>query len=202
MPEHTPLERRSFLGRLTVGAAAFGAALAGGAATPSIAAAAGSRRTAGHPEDAWLDEMKGMHRVVYDGTTIENGHNVWFYARNFLNANNSGYKLKDSDCSIVGSVRHHATFFGYNDAMWAKYPIAEMGKVEGKPRVNPHTADAKELAARGVVISVCGLATGFFDDVQKELAAYLVIPGSHLMAAGVVAVTRAQEHGFTYTYVG
>ena len=219
MSDHAPLVRRSFLGRLTVGAAAFGAALTGGAALPSVARAASTGNGDGHPEDAWFDGMKGMHKVIYDCTSAENGHSGWFFAKNFLTANASGYNMKDTDCAVVVSVRHFATFYAYNDAMWAKYPLAEMGKIDdpatkARAKKNTHSTEAKELAARGVVLSVCGMATQFFageiakqmnlkaEDVNKELAANLVVPQAHMMAAGVVAVSRAQEHKFTYTYVG
>ncbi len=60
------------------------------------------------------------------------------------------------------------------------------------------------LADRDVAVVVClrHFATqlagpgGSADAVYKELTSNL-IPGSHLVAAGVVAVNRAQEHGYT-----
>ena len=217
MTSHAPIERRSFLSRLTLGAAAFGTAFS---AMPSAARAESSRRAGpGHPEDAWLDDMKGMHKIIYDGVTADNGYNGWFYARNFLTANAGGYKMKDSDCSIVVSVRHYSTGYGYSDAMWAKYGLGEMLKVNdpstSKPaQKNLHASEAKELAGRGIQLAVCGLATSFFAgelakkmggtaaDIEKELKANLVVPQARIVPAGVVVVSRAQEHGFTYTYVG
>ncbi|HUK34089.1 MAG TPA: hypothetical protein VLV86_09280, partial [Vicinamibacterales bacterium] len=59
-----------------------------------------------------------------------------------------------------------------------------------------------------VHFAVCQMATKFFaanlaqaaggtaDAVYNELVANL-IPNSHMVAAGIVAVNRAQEHGFT-----
>jgi intracellular sulfur oxidation DsrE/DsrF family protein len=215
MTSTTQIERRSFLSRLALGAAAFGSAFA----LPASANAESSRRTGGHPEDAWLDDMKGMHKIIYDGVTADNGFNGWFYARNFLIANALGYKMKDSDCSVVVSVRHFSTVYGFNDAMWAKYPLGEMVKLTDPatskaPSKNLHAIDAKELAGRGIQLAVCGLATSFFAgeiakksggtaaEIEKELKANLVVPQAHVVAAGVVVVNRAQEHGFTYTYVG
>ena len=206
-----PLERRSFLSRLALGAAAF--------SLPSLARAQSPRSSAGHPEDSWLDDMKGMHKIIYDGVTADNGFNGWFYARNFLTANALGYKMKDSDCSVVVWVRHFSTVYGFNDAMWAKYGFGEMVKVDDpatkKPSVkNLHASDAKELAGRGIQLAVCGLATSYFAgeiakkaggtaaDIEKDLKANLVVPQARIVPAGVVVVSRAQEHGFTYTYVG
>ena len=215
MPSKTPLERRSFLSRLALGAAAFGSTFA----LPASANAEPSRRSSGHPEDAWLDDLKGMHKIIYDGVTADNGFNGWFYARNFLTANALGYKMKDSDCSVVVSVRHLSTVYGFNDAMWAKYPLGEMVKLTDPatskaPVQNLHASEAKELAGRGIQLAVCGLATSFFAgelakkgggtaaDIEKELKTNLVVAPARVVAAGVVVVSRAQEHGFTYTYVG
>lgn len=215
MPSTTQLERRSFLSRLALGAAAFGSAFA----LPTTAHAESSRSIAGHPEDAWLDDMKGMHKIIYDGVTADNGFNGWFYARNFLTANALGYKMKDSDCSVVVSVRHFSTVYGFNDAMWAKYALGEMVKLTDPatskaPVKNLHAGEAKELAGRGIQLAVCGLATSFFAgeiakklgataaDIEKELKANLVVAQARMVPAGVVVVSRAQEHGFTYTYVG
>jgi hypothetical protein len=69
-----------------------------------------------------------------------------------------------------------------------------------------NTIDA--VTKRGTQFAVCDLATHFFagaialatggtpDAVYAELKANL-IPTSHLMAAGVLAVNRAQEHDYT-----
>ena len=39
------------------------------------------------------------------------------------------------------------------------------------------------------------------DDALKELGANL-LPNGHIVPAGVVAVNRAQEHGYSFMYVG
>jgi hypothetical protein len=38
-------------------------------------------------------------------------------------------------------------------------------------------------------------------DVYQELVAHLV-PHGHIVSAGIVAVNRAQERGYTFAYVG
>jgi intracellular sulfur oxidation DsrE/DsrF family protein len=204
--------RRSFLGRI----AAFGAAVTGIAATPSIARAEGRAPT--HPADAWLDALTGQHKNIYDCTTIENGPEGWTFARNFLTANTGPiYQLKDSDLNAIVCLRHLATVYSYNDAMWAKYKLGESQKVNdnGVPAVrNLHAKTANDLAARGVIVAVCGMATGRIArqvatrdntnavDVEADLRANLVTPTARVVAAGVVVVNRAQEKGFSYTYVG
>lgn len=70
----------------------------------------------------------------------------------------------------------------------------------------------EQMAKRGVRFAVCGLSTrataqlaaqktgGNADAIFKELSENMV-PNSHLVPAGIVAVSRAQERGYTYAYV-
>jgi intracellular sulfur oxidation DsrE/DsrF family protein len=101
--------------------------------------------------------------------------------------------------------------------VWAKYKLGESQKVieGGVPAVkNAHASFANELAKRGVIVAVCGLATTRIArtvaadggmsaaDVEADLRANLVTPTARVVAAGVTVTNRAQEKGFTYTYVG
>lgn len=93
------------------------------------------------------------------------------------------------------------------------------------PKVNPYNVrDARpagpdrdvtlaDLAGMGVHFAVCSMATeaiagmlarktgGKAKDIQAELLASL-IANAHPAAAGVVAVNRAQERGYAFSYVG
>lgn len=205
--------RRSFLARL----AAVGTALAGVVALPS-ASAAQPPRAPTHPADAWLDELKGLHKNIYDCTSVETGPSGWSFARNFLTANTGPiYQLKEADINAIVCVRHQASVFGFNDAMWAKYKLGETQQVNegGAPASrNPQTNTANDLAKRGVIVAICGLSTARIArtvaadaglaaaDVEADLRANLVTPSARVVAAGVVVTNRAQEKGFTYTYVG
>ena len=119
--------RRSFLSRL----GAAGAALAGIVALPATSAAQPARgRGPTHPADAWLDDLTGQHKNIYDCTSIENGPMGFAFARNFLTANTGPiYQLKDSDVNVIVCVRHLASVYGFNDAMWSKYKLGESQKV-------------------------------------------------------------------------
>lgn len=205
--------RRSFIARL----AAVSSALAGVVAIPTAAAAQRSRSDT-HPADAWLDELKGQHKNIYDCTTVENGPTGWAFARNFYAANTGPiYQLKDEDLNAIVCVRHLATVFGFNDAMWAKYKLGVSQKVDdhGVPAIrNANTNIATDLAKRGIIVAICGMATGRIArtvaneqgltpaDVEADLRANLVTPTARVVAAGVIVTNRAQEKGFTYTYVG
>jgi intracellular sulfur oxidation DsrE/DsrF family protein len=212
-PSQDAVVRRSFLARL----AAAGTALAGVVALPRTSAAQSSRGPS-HPADAWLDELKGQHKTIFDCTSIENGPTGWTFARNFLTANTGPiYQLTDADINAIVCMRHSASVFGFNDAMWTKYKLGESQKVNegGVPAVkNPHASTAMDLAKRGVIVAVCGMAAARIArtvaadahmsaaDVEADLRANLVTPTARVVAAGVIVTNRAQERGFTYTYVG
>jgi intracellular sulfur oxidation DsrE/DsrF family protein len=137
--------------------------------------------------------------------------------------NKSKYGLKDSDSAMIVIVRNRSTRFGYNDAMWAKYgkQFSEAmdnfvdPKTKEVPKVNVHaTAGGSmgRLIERGVQIAICEVATrgvasslsralgGEVDTYFKELSENLV-PNGRLVPAGIVAVNRAQEHGYA-VYAG
>ena len=170
--------RRSFLARLT----GFGTAIAGVVALPS-AAVAQSTSAPTHPADAWLDDLKGQHKTIFDCTSVENGGMGWTFARNFLTANTGPiYGLKDSDVNAIVCVRHSSSVYGFNDAMWAKYKLGESQKV-----IENGVAATKNAHA---------------NVANADLKANLVTSTARVVAAGVIVTNRAQEKGFTYTYVG
>jgi hypothetical protein len=80
----------------------------------------------------------------------------------------------------------------------------------GGLRNNGVTLDS--VLKRGLSLAVCQMATranaGLIaqrtgktaDEIFKELSEHLV-PNSHLVPAGIVAVSRAQERGYSFTYV-
>jgi intracellular sulfur oxidation DsrE/DsrF family protein len=117
---------------------------------------------------------------------------------------------------------------GLNDAMWRKYALGELlGYQDGNthaPAVRntvagsagdtrKGSASLAALHARGCVFAVCGMAMAHYAEeaarragadagaVTKEFRANMV-PGAVEVVAGVIAVNRAQERGFSYVYVG
>lgn len=222
--DHT--ERRSFLSRLGLGAAVLGAGLGAGLVTAQPAAAQTSAfKPRRHNEDAWMDSPKVAHRIVIDSAFPAGGGAALLYANNNFAANKSGYGLETDDIAVIVVLRHLATPFAYTDAMWAKYGAAfseiidfKDPKTNAPPVTNLYNSGGAGMSNRGVTIpslvarkvqfAVCGSATRFMSNavaqrtkgeaeaIYQEIAANL-IPNSHLMAAGVVAVNRAQEYGYT-----
>jgi intracellular sulfur oxidation DsrE/DsrF family protein len=185
-----------------------------------------------HTEDDWLDHVPGTHRLFIDTTTPEGFGEAIFWANNYLSANKSGYGVEDSSLAIVICARHHSTPFAYANAIWAKYggPLAERDrfmdpKTSTAPVVNVYqvagygnvlrnngvTLDS--ILQRGVRLAVCRLATraragviarqmgGKADEVFDELASNLV-SNARIVPAGIVAVNRAQERGYTFATAG
>lgn len=217
--------RRSLLSG--VGATAVGVALASRPLAGQSAAGPGRFQPARHQQDAWLDAVSGKHRVFIDAATPRGAGEAILYANNLYEANRSGYSIADSDVVVVACMRHFATPFAFNDAIWKKYGnVLSMmieftdPKTKKAPATNLLNSAAYGMALpslgntieavvkRGTRFAVCDMATHFFasqiamatkgnaDATYKELVAN-TIPNSHMVAAGVVAVNRAQEYGFT-----
>ena len=215
--------RRAFLTRLGAAAGVVGA---GAASLPAAAAQTSMTdkwQPARHEMDDWYDKIPGKHRFVFDTISPDGLQMGLQFANNFFNANKDSYGLVDSDSAVIVIVRHKSTSFGYNDAIWAKYgaKLSEQAnnfvdpKTKEVPTVNVYATDKGRmdgLIKRGAHIAVCQMATraiagtlaratgGTQDDVFNELAKNLV-PNGHLVPAGILAVNRAQEHGYTLATV-
>lgn len=215
--------RRSFVAGL--GSAAAALAVSPGEARAQTPA--GRFQPARHQQDAWLDAIAGKHRTFIDAATVRGAAEAILYANNLYEANKNGYSLPERDIVVVACFRHFATAFAFNDAIWAKYAklMSTMleftdPKTKEAPTKNVlfsadygmalpnfgNTIDS--VVKRGTRFAVCDMATHFFaqeiammsggtaDSVYKELVAN-TIPNSHMVAAGVLAVNRAQEYGYT-----
>jgi intracellular sulfur oxidation DsrE/DsrF family protein len=132
----------------------------------------------------------------------------------------------------VVCARHRSTPFAYADAMWAKYgaPLAERAgftdpRSSQAPTSNPfdwsdygsslsnNGLRVSTAIGLGVHFAVCGMSTrayagtvaramgGEAAAIYDDLASHLV-PNAHLVPAGIVAVNRAQERGYSFAYTG
>ena len=210
------IQRRSFLSRFSVAAAALGFS------RPTAAAAAAPSsgfEPSRHSQDEWMD-LPGKHRVVFDTWSAEKFDDAIRFANNIYRGNKDGYELAERDLAVIIIARHRTAPFAFNDAMWAKYGKAfseRMEFVDAKtkqaPATNPHGAQLAALVKRGVHLGICNLTTRSYaqklaedagkpvDDVYKELTTNTVGNG-HFVAAGVIGATRAQEHGYAVVSIG
>ncbi len=222
--------RRSWLSLIGVAAAAL--AIRPAAAEAQAPGAGGRFQPARHTEDAWFDALPGKHRTIIDSFSVKGGGDALLFANNLFVANASGYKLTDADVAVVVTLRHSSTAFAFTDKIWAKYskgltqgltltdpksgqvPTFNLYNAQGYGTQLPNygqTIDA--VAKRGVHFAVCQMATrrlagqvamvhgSTADAIYAELTANLV-PNGHMVAAGVIAVTRAQEYGYTVLSAG
>jgi hypothetical protein len=222
-------QRRSFLSSMGMGAV-VGLAAAANLPSPAMAAAAPRWQPALHPVDDWLDRPKAKHRFLIDSTTAIGGGSALLYANNFLTANKSGYNVEPGDLSVVVVFRHFSTPFAYSNEIWAKYgaQFSEMleftdPKTKQPPSSNPYESPdygfalpnfgttVSSLVKQGVHLAVCDMATHFIagvlaekthgdaNGIYRELVSNL-FPNSHLVPAGIIAVNRAQERGYSFAY--
>jgi intracellular sulfur oxidation DsrE/DsrF family protein len=212
--ESSYLARRYFLRKAGAGVTILGAAAA--AATPgALAQSTESLRwqPTRHTQDDWLDQIPGKHRLVFDTTEAGGMSSALLYASNFYTANQSDYGLQNSDLAVVIVARHFSTPFAYNDAIWSKYgePISSFIQKKDPEKNNTYAMQVTGMTGRGMHLAVCQLATRFVagsiaraanakqEDIYNEIAANLM-PNAHLVAAGIIAVNRAQERGYALVH--
>jgi hypothetical protein len=223
------MARRSFLSRLGLGVGIVGATAVGAPGAMADTAAATSDETfrpARHAQDDWLDKIPGVHRCVFDCMTPQGFALALQFANNYYNTNQNAYSLKDGDSAVLIIARHHATSLGYKDAIWAKYgkPLSEQSelvdpKTKDAPTVNLYAASgdgltgADALIKRGVQFGICNVASrgisgriakatgGDADAILAEIGQNL-IPNARFVPAGIVAVNRAQERGYSLVSPG
>jgi intracellular sulfur oxidation DsrE/DsrF family protein len=202
-------------------------AIGGVAMAQQKSPAAARWEPARHEKDDWFDQLPGKHRLVFDTTAHDGLADAIVFANNFIRVNRADYGLQNNDLAVVIVVRHRSTPFGYNDAMWAKYgaAIAPRARVEDPktklaPKINIfNSGDFGDLLSnrgmtldslfkQGLQLAVCATSTrgyatsiaqavsGNADTIFNELIANLV-SNSRMVPAGIVAVNRAQERGYS-----
>jgi intracellular sulfur oxidation DsrE/DsrF family protein len=214
------LARRSFLTQVGTVTTILGAAAAAGVAPEAAAQSSAEPRwqPARHPQDDWLDQVPGKHRLVFDTTTPDGANWAATFATNFYTANGTGYNLQNADLAVVIVVRHNSTSFAYSDAIWGKYgdTISSLTSfvdpnTKAAPKVNVYNRQLDALVKRGLHLAVCQMATRRYagviaqavgstsDDIYNEIVANL-LPNAHMVPAGIVALSRAQERGYTLAH--
>jgi intracellular sulfur oxidation DsrE/DsrF family protein len=212
--DESVLGRRALLTGMSV------AAVAGLAASGRPAVAQSSHIAhAPHPKDAWLAELPGIHKVFVDSSTLSGGGTALWAGGNILDTHVAEYDGQTSDYALVVCFRHMSTPYGFDDGLWAKYGSFLMRNADPVPTTNPMKValpsngqhSIPSMVEKGAHFAVCGRAsrrqagaianaTGqSADAVFAEIQAGL-IPNAHLVPAGVIAVTRAQEYGYSFLY--
>ena len=206
------------------------AALAAVVARPTLVAARTTVPVASTapatPSDRWLAVVAGKkHRQLFD-TPAPGGGIALVHILNYYETLNKAYNVKDADIGGIGTFYGATTFYGLNDAMWAKYRLGEFldtnDPATGKPAVvNPWRkapvvlgmtlpqASVESLQARGATFILCNNALTIFagllaksrgldaNAVYADLAAN-ILPRVELIPGMVVAIEQAQNAKISY----
>ena len=229
--EQQSTPRREFLGAFTTGVASLGIAAF---VNPKPAAANPVPVAEGniHEADAWFNDIKGKHKVVFDAIRP---HEVLPFAwpRVFL-LTNAATGTPEADNSVVVVLRHYAIPYAFEDRIWEKYKFGDIVKADdpatGKPAMRnpfakPKQGDFKvpgigdvaiginELQASGVKFCVCDVAMTVMANTLAPMMNLKVdevkkdwlaglLPGIQVVPSGVWALGRAQEKGCAYIFAG
>lgn len=198
------------------------------AARPSASTAAvvnADTASVSAPSDRWLKNLTGKHRQLFDAPAPGGGI-LLIHMMNYYDTWVRDYGAKDSEINGVGTFYGTTTFYGVNDAMWAKYKIGEFLETNdpatGKPattnpwRTNPNimgmslpAASIESLQKRGATFILCNNALGIFagmlakarglnsDAVYADLKAN-ALPGVEVVPGMVVAIEQAHTAGLSY----
>ncbi|MEO8467159.1 MAG: hypothetical protein ABI640_17640 [Gammaproteobacteria bacterium] len=224
--------RRTLITAVGVAATALALRAGTAQAQTQAQAPTGSFQPPRHAQDAWFDALPGKHRTIIDSFSYNGAGEALLFANNLHVANAAGYGLTDAEVAVVVTFRHRSTAFAFNSAMWAKYAkgLSEgLNLIDPKTKQMPtvnlfNTAGygielpnfgltIDSVAKLGVHFAICQMATrrlagqiakavgGMPDAIYEELVANTV-PNGHMVVAGVIAVTRAQEYGYTVLIAG
>ena len=206
--------RRSFVTSL---ASAAGVAALGG----RDSAAQTTPPSAGPFDMAWLEQMKGKHKQLYDlgSFDLAADNRPLRFCRNFLDTFRDVYKLEHPQINSAVGISGPAFAMNASDRLWEKYKLGERSKIIDPMTKQPSIRNLflddgsdisiKAIQARGTIFWQCNVALG---NVAQQLAAQFkmpvaevradliagLLPGVKLMPSHVMALALAQERGFTY----
>jgi hypothetical protein len=184
-------------------------------------AAQAAARRANEFDMAWLNQVKGRHKQLYDlgGHELSADPRPLRFTRNFLDTFRDVDRLEYPDINTAVGISGPAFPMNASDRLWAKYKLGERSKIVDPMTKQPAVRNifyddgsdisVKAIQARGALFWQCNvalgnvaqqLATAFqmpLADVRADLVAGLN-PGVRLMPSHVMALALAQEKGFTY----
>lgn len=207
--------RRSFLSAL--------ASFAGFTAAHLSAEQAVGRSPAGPDGEwdlAWLDQLKGLHKQVYDLGSLDlaTDPRPLRFVRNFLDTFRDVYHLESPNINTAVGISGPAFPMNASDRLWQKYRLGERSKIMDPVTKQPavrnifldgNDVSVKALQARGTVFWQCNVALGVVTqqladamhmpvaEVRADLIAGLN-PGVRLVPSHVMALALVQERDFTY----
>ena len=216
---------RSNLGSIVLATLIFGSALTVvTASVVSLQATPAAATTSVEPSSRWLERVKAPHRQLFDAPQPEGGIPL-VHVMNYYETLNKAFGVKDADIDGVLTFYGGTTFYGLNDAMWAKYKIGEFLGLKNEKgefvtanpwRASPTIlgmslpqASIESLGKRGATFSLCNNALGLFSGmlaqkrgldprVVHEDMKNNILAGVDLIPGMVVAIEQAHRAGLSY----
>lgn len=216
--------RRQFLGALALGATASTLSVLTNPIYANIPMDDNKKLS---EAEEWFKNIKGTHRIVYDGSKPHHGFPIIWNWAYYLSNNSMG--VLDKEMTAVTVLRHDAIPLAMEDKLWQKYSFGDMFKVNmssgnaytRNPYYAPQEGDfpmaqiegIKRLQERGALFCVCDLAIQVYSgaaaikmglDPKETYQEWVngVLPGIQLVPSGVWALGRAQENGCGYIFAG
>jgi intracellular sulfur oxidation DsrE/DsrF family protein len=219
------MKRRAFFARLAGGAVASVAV--GGAVSYAAVQAPAQGSSGGElvPEKwdiAWIDGLKGSHKLMFDLLWHTLRPNSLNPPRNYLYVHKQVFGRQFPDVNVVLGMNSTSFPINASDALWAKLKLGERYKIvdpdTGKPATRNVYLGSRDgarpdsvlaLQERGAVFMMCNksmnsLTNDFAQELSRprpemyaELTAGLVT-GVKVVPALTWAMSTLQERGFTY----
>ena len=208
---------------LMSGMSAVAAAFALGARPASAQTAAGPFQPARDPQDEWLDKLRGKHRVVFDVTSSQGVPEALHFAVQHLHWEQEHVRRRRGrprcgDCSqtLGDGVRLLRCHVGEGrQGPSRRPPVTPIRRAASRRGERSVQCDRDRSHRRNGQARLAVRRLGYGQPRPlapdrgpqwrrrnyKELVASM-IPSSHLMVAGVIGVTRAQEYGYSVVHVG
>ena len=172
----------------------------------------------------WLGKLNGKHRQLFDAPAPAGGVPL-VHVLNYYDTYNKAFNTPDKDINGVLTFYGATTFYGLNDATWARYRLGEFldtkdakgAFVTANPwRTAPvilgmtlPQASIESLQKRGAAFILCNNALSIFSALVAQKAGLdpkavyedmkaNILPGVVLVPGMVVAIEQAQKAGLTY----
>lgn len=216
--------RRTFLGSLALGAAASSLSIL----TNPLNATNSFTTETMLEADEWFNNIKGKHRIVYDGSTPHGGLPILWNFAFYLSNNQTG--TADEDMTAMTVLRHNAIPYALEDRLWEKYTLGDFFKITDNSIKAPSTRNTvyepqdgdfpipgvdglKRMQERGAMFCVCNLALNVYSgfiakgmgldatEVYNDFVSG-VLPDIQIVPSGVWALGRAQAKGCGYIFAG
>jgi intracellular sulfur oxidation DsrE/DsrF family protein len=223
----TTTHRRGFLGGLAAGAASLGVAALTAPFKALAEAGKGPQPSGDTSFEAWLGQIKGKHRQVFDAPALNEGM-PFAWPRVFYMTNKQ-LGIPESELTVIVILRHDAIPLALDHPLWEQYGLGEFfhindAKTKAAAKRNPYYKPApgelllpdmsiEELQKSGVMFGACDMALTVYsrfvgekvkEDPEQVKSNWVkgVLPGMQIVPSGVLAVNRAQELGCTYCFAG